>query len=81
MKHLQKVASTVCVFVLLGRAVRAQTVADSLVESQAVAIPTGQWITPNAAKGAIFLDLDPGHPEAPEMRAGQAAVRSEVANG
>ena len=37
-------------------------------------IPTGQSITPEAARGAIFQDLDPGHPEAPDMRAGQAAA-------
>ena len=81
MKHLQKIASTVCMFVFLGGTVGAQTVADSLVESKAVAIPTGQRITPNAAKGAIFLDLNPGHPEAPEMRAGQAAAAAVSPDG
>jgi len=43
-------------------------------EQQGVGIPTGLTITPDAAKGAIYQDLNPGHPEAPEMRAGQATA-------
>jgi DNA-binding beta-propeller fold protein YncE len=37
-----------------------------------IPIPTGQLITPTAAKGAIFQDFNPGHPQAPDLRAGQA---------
>ena len=37
-------------------------------------IPTGKVITPTAATGSIFQDLNPGHAAAPEVRAGQAAA-------
>jgi DNA-binding beta-propeller fold protein YncE len=37
-------------------------------------IPTGKVITPMAAKGAIFQDLDPKFPGAPDKRASQAAA-------
>ena len=43
-------------------------------EPRTVQIPTGKTITPTAASGAIFQDLDPGHATAPELRAGQAAT-------
>ena len=39
-------------------------------------LPTGQRLTPTAARGALFQSLDPGLPGFPEFRAGQAvAVR------
>ena len=37
-------------------------------------IPTGKTITPTAARGAIFQDLNPHYPSAPELRAGQATA-------
>ncbi|HKD21699.1 MAG TPA: hypothetical protein VKB71_06780, partial [Rhizomicrobium sp.] len=48
---------------------------------ESVEIPTGQTITPDAANGAIFQDLNPGHPEAPDMRAGQAAAEAISPDG
>ena len=36
------------------------------------ALPDGAAITPRAAKGAIFTRLDPGLPDRPDFRAGQA---------
>ena len=43
-------------------------------EPRTVQIPTGKTITPTAATGAIFQDLNPVHANAPELRAGQAAA-------
>jgi DNA-binding beta-propeller fold protein YncE len=43
-------------------------------EAPAVRIPTGKTITPTAASGAIFQDLNPRYATAPELRAGQAAA-------
>ncbi|HKD21985.1 MAG TPA: alkaline phosphatase family protein [Rhizomicrobium sp.] len=37
-------------------------------------LPTGQRITPEAAPGALYQDLDPGLPGHPERRAGMAAT-------
>src|SRR5271156_5308027 len=37
-------------------------------------LPTGQRITPQAAAGAIFQDLDPKLPLYPDHRAGQAVT-------
>jgi DNA-binding beta-propeller fold protein YncE len=44
-------------------------------------IPTGKVITPTAAKGAIFQDLDPGLASAPLIRAGHAAAVCVSPNG
>jgi len=41
---------------------------------QGESLPTGRSITPTAADRAIFLDLDPHHPTAPDVRAGGAAA-------
>jgi DNA-binding beta-propeller fold protein YncE len=38
------------------------------------ALPTGQRITPAAAPGAVFQSLDPGLPDYPQYRAGQAVA-------
>jgi DNA-binding beta-propeller fold protein YncE len=50
-------------------------------ESQAVrptpdgqSLATGKTITPTAAQGAIFQDLDPGYKKAPQIRADHAAA-------
>ena len=48
-----------------------RTQGDTIVGEE---LPTGKTITPTAAKGAIFLDLNPGHPAAPNVRASQAAA-------
>lgn len=37
-------------------------------------IPTGQFVTPQAANGSSFQDLDPRLPSYPDHRAGQAAT-------
>ena len=37
-------------------------------------LPTGQLLTPQAANGSLFQDLDPGLSSYPEHRAGQAAT-------
>ena len=50
-------------------------------EPLGVDIPTGQTITPTAANGAIFQELDPKHQAAPEFRAGQAAAVSVAPDG
>ena len=54
--------------------------ADSTL-STGIELPTGKAITPTAAAGAVFQDLDPGHPEAPDMRAGQAANQAISPDG
>jgi hypothetical protein len=46
-----------------------------------IAIPTGQMVTPTAARGAIFQDLNPGRAAAPDMRAGQATAVSILPDG
>ncbi|MDB5445911.1 MAG: uncharacterized protein JWQ97_1228, partial [Phenylobacterium sp.] len=45
------------------------------------AVPTGQVITPTAAKGALFQTLNPELPDAPEFLAGQAAAVALSPNG
>jgi len=50
-------------------------------ETQTIDLPTGKTITPTAARGAIFQELDPGRSAAPEIRAGQAAAVSVSPNG
>lgn len=52
----------------------AVNVSPAAEEPRTVQIPTGKTITPTAATGAIFQDLNPGHATAPELRAGQAAA-------
>lgn len=59
---------------LCGTAARAD-------EPRAIEIPTGQTITPEAAKGGIFQALNPGHASAPDLRAGQAAAISVSPDG
>jgi DNA-binding beta-propeller fold protein YncE len=48
---------------------------------QGIAIPTGQTITPTAASGASFQELDPRHPDYPGFRAGQASAVSISPDG
>ena len=48
---------------------------------QATEIPTGKTITPTAAEGAIFEDLNPHHANAPEIRAGQATAIATSPDG
>jgi DNA-binding beta-propeller fold protein YncE len=43
-------------------------------QTQGIEIPTGKLLTPAAATGAIFQDLNPRHAFAPEVRAGGAAA-------
>src|SRR5271165_3455017 len=51
-------------------------------ESAAVQwLPTGQRLTPQAATGAMFQDLDPGLTNHPEHRAGQAVTTVASHNG
>jgi DNA-binding beta-propeller fold protein YncE len=50
-------------------------------EPQAFELPTGKAITPMAARGAIFQDLNPAQPAAPEMRAGYAAAVAASPDG
>jgi DNA-binding beta-propeller fold protein YncE len=44
-------------------------------------LPTGKSITPRAARGAIFQDLNPGHPAASDVRAGGAAASDVSPDG
>jgi DNA-binding beta-propeller fold protein YncE len=55
-------------------ALSTNSVAAATPEFRAAQIPTGKTITPTAATGAIFQDLNPSHPSAPELRAGQAVA-------
>jgi DNA-binding beta-propeller fold protein YncE len=48
----------------LGAAAQAQTSGS--------VVPSGQTITPTAAPGSVFQDLNPGLPDHPDYRAGQA---------
>ena len=57
---------------------RQATVADSIRSAD---LPTGKTITPAAALGSIFQDLNPGLEGAPELRAGQAAAVSVAPDG
>ena len=57
---------------------RHSTVAGSV---PSVDLPTGKTITPAAATGAIFQDLNPGLKGAPDLRAGQAAAVSVSPDG
>src|SRR6516165_10465979 len=44
-------------------------------------LPTGKTITPAAARGAFFQDLNPGHQALPAQRAQQAAAISVSPDG
>jgi DNA-binding beta-propeller fold protein YncE len=46
-----------------------------------IELPTGRKITPTAARGAVFQDLNPDHAESPGMRAGQAAALAVSGDG
>ena len=50
-------------------------------QSDGIPLPTGKLITPTAASGAIFQDLNPGHQAAPDLRAGQAVAVSASPDG
>lgn len=59
----------------LGLLVFAATDTPALsADTLGIEVPTGQVITPTAAAGALFQDLDPGQSTAPALRAGQAAA-------
>jgi putative intracellular protease/amidase len=47
----------------------------------AVPIPTGQQITPTAAPGSTFVDLNPGLPDRPAYTAGQAVTSYQGQTG
>ncbi len=49
-------------------------VAAGTYAATAVSIPTGQQITPTAAPGSTFVDLNPGLPDRPAYTAGQAVT-------
>src|SRR5260370_2504976 len=49
-------------------------VAAGTYAATAVSIPTGQQITPTAAPGSTFVDLNPGLPDRPAYTAGQAVA-------
>ncbi len=49
-------------------------VAAGTYAATAVPIPTGQQITPTAAPGSTFVDLNPGLPDRPAYTAGQAVT-------
>src|SRR3984893_15404293 len=46
-----------------------------------VAIPTGQTVTPTAAPGAVFLELNPGLATLPAFTAGQAVTSAASPDG
>jgi DNA-binding beta-propeller fold protein YncE len=55
---------------MIGSLATAQRTASSSTGStQGQETPTGKIITPTAAQGAFFQDLNPGHAEAPDVRA------------
>jgi len=68
------------VLALLGT-VRASDTSAAADEPRAIEIPTGQTITPEAAQGAVFQDLDPKLAAAPDMRPGQAVALSVAPDG
>jgi len=47
---------------------------EGQIQTQPEAIPTGQKISPTAAMGAVFQDLNPGYANAPNVRADRAAA-------
>jgi len=55
------------------------TAAEPLIDG--VATATGKLITPTAARGAIFQELDPALRDAPERRAGGAAALAVAPDG
>jgi len=48
---------------------------------QSTALPTGKFITPTAARGAIFQELNPALPNAPDVRVSGAAAVAASPNG
>jgi DNA-binding beta-propeller fold protein YncE len=83
--HMQFGDPLLLVIVLIGCYVGISALADkpTVEESPAdgVPIPTGMMITPTAARGAIFQDLNPGHPSAPDVRASGAAAVAASPDG
>ncbi len=53
----------------------------SLFGTDIIGLPTGSSLTPDAAPGSVWLDLDPQVPEAPGFRAGGAVSTALSADG
>jgi YVTN family beta-propeller protein len=66
---------------LLAAGMWVGTGAAMAAPSDPVAIPTGQTITPTAAPGALFLELNPGLATLPGFTAGQAVTSAVSPNG
>jgi DNA-binding beta-propeller fold protein YncE len=62
------------IFTLLALLIAGAAYADSDDAGQGEMLPTGQRITPAAATGALFQDLNPGLPAYPDHRAGMAVT-------
>src|SRR5579862_7349593 len=70
MRHLARalVCTVSCCVAGVGLAANVTPAADA---SARQLLPTGQWITPTAARGAQFIGLNPHLPDAPSYLAGQ----------
>jgi hypothetical protein len=66
---------------LLAAAVLAVTAGAMAASNDPVAIPTGQTVTPTAAPGAVFLELNPGLATLPAFTAGQAVTSAVSPDG
>lgn len=83
MRYLERLSSLVRQFVfLLGLLALGAIVTPALpTETQGIEVPTGQTITPTAATGASFQDLNPEQPIAPKLRAEHAAALAVSPDG
>ena len=61
-----------CVLVTGNAALAVQT------PTEGIQIPTGQTITPTAAAGSVFQDLNPEDTKAPEIRASHAESNTVI---
>src|SRR5579862_3277778 len=70
MRHLAR--AFLCAIGWLGAGVASAATARPPEDGSAKQLlPTGQWITPTAARGAQYTVLNPHLPDAPRYRAGQ----------
>lgn len=83
MTYLERLSSwrRLLPFLVRVLALAATGVPALAAETQGIEVPTGQAITPTAAAGALFQDLNPGQAAAPALRAGQAAALAVSPSG
>jgi DNA-binding beta-propeller fold protein YncE len=83
MSFRRSVCHTVFAIVAVLGFVGLSTKANPQVQNLEAVIdtPTGKGITPTAARGSIFQDLNPGLAQAPQLRPGHAAAVAVSPNG